>query len=312
MSPPTIQPHEAQRQHWLINARSGNGAGAHLLSHVQGFPHLTAEAINFASLAAQIAAIPVDETIIVAGGDGTFASVLSLPEIVTRRVTCIPLGTANDLTRELGISKFVKGISAKDLPTQIANLPTQPFALWSAVVDGCTYPFANYLSIGYEGAVVRDFAAWRRRTTISGKFTNRIAYTLFGIAHSLKRIRGLSVCADARDTEPLSPTTGIILTNIKSHLGLGLSNAESSASDDVIECVSVTNVLGFTAMIGASLGLLSPPHVFTSGRTITISGIPHNTPMQIDGETAPSILHGELRVSLRHFANVSTAVQPPQ
>jgi diacylglycerol kinase family enzyme len=294
-------------QYWLINARSGNGAGDRLLNELQGISHVVAVVINFASLVEQVSSIPSEATIVVAGGDGTFASVLSLPEVKTRKVACIPLGTANDLSRELGISSLVKRLSTQEMPEKITTLPTRPFALWNVVVDGRDLSFANYLSIGYEGAVVRDFAAWRSRTTLSGKITNRIAYTLFGLAHSLKRIQGLSVCTETGAPQNVPTTTGIILTNIKSHLGLGLSNSESSPSDEVIECVSVPTVLGFTAMIGASLRILSPPKVFTQGKSITISGIPHNTPMQIDGEAAPPILHGELTVSLRHFATVSTA-----
>jgi diacylglycerol kinase family enzyme len=294
-------------QLWLINPRSGNGRGAKVIAGVQGIAGVSAAPIDFTSLGSQIEEATSDATIVVAGGDGTFSSVLGRPEVGNRRVACIPLGTANDLARELGISRCLRGKPWCELPTAIETLPSSPFAVWSLLVDGKEYPCANYVSIGYEGAVVDDFARWRSNTRLSGRLANRCAYTVFGLKRSLYKIRGLSLQCDDAPPIPCTATTGLILTNIKSHLGLGLSNPISSPHDDTVECVAPPTVLGFTRMIAASVGVCSPPPVLARGKTILVTKIPSATPLQIDGEAFPPICSGELRLCLRHFVSVCKA-----
>jgi len=294
-------------QFWIINPRSGNGAGEKLVKSLRGIRGITALPISFSDLGRQLLDIPLDATIVIAGGDGTFSSVLGRPEVVDRRVACIPLGTANDLTRELGITRAIRGRAWSDLPSVIEPLPSSRYAVWSVIVDGREYPCANYVSIGYEGAVVDDFARWRSTTRRTGRLANRCAYTLFGLKRSPYKIRDLSLRCDDASPRPCRPSTGLIVTNIKSHLGLGLSNKESSPHDGTIECVSVPTVLGFSRMIAASFGIISPPPVLSRGRSLFISHIPGGTPLQIDGEAHPPIASGELRVQLRHFVAVCHA-----
>lgn len=294
-------------QLWLINPRSGNGAGSRILASLRGVNGVSALPIDFSSLGSQLKEAAHNATIVVAGGDGTFASVLGRPEVGERRVACVPLGTANDLTRELGISRALRGRAWTELPSVIEPLPCSRYAVWSVIVDGREYPCANYISIGYEGAVVDDFARWRSRTRLTGRLANRCAYTLFGLKRSLYKIRELSLICNDASPSLCRPSTGLILTNIKSHLGLGLSNKESSPHDETLECVSVPTVLGFTRMIAASFGIISPPPVLSRGRSFLITNIPVGTPLQIDGEAYPAIGSGELRVQLRHFVSVCHA-----
>lgn len=297
----------SRKQHWLINIRSGNGAGARLLDELSRVEGVEATPITFASLDQQISSIPEGDMVVVAGGDGTFSSVLGSSQIRNRRTACVPLGTANDLARDIGLSRKIRGVSLQDLPNTLSRLPTQPFAVWQVSTNGTVQQFVNYVSIGYEGAVVADFDRWRKTTKLSGRLTNRIAYTLFGTRHALMRIKGLSVAGGHHPSLSCDPTTGLIITNIKSHLGLGLSNAESSPHDDTIECISVPTVFGFASMLCASLGILPPPTVLTKGTHIRISGIPKGTPMQIDGEAAAPVLSGSIECTLKHFAQVCVA-----
>ena len=127
MSPTAFPPH----QHWLINIRSGNGAGAQLLRALTTSDRVTASPIEFSKLNEQIAAIPADSMVVVAGGDGTFSSVLGSASIGDRPVACIPLGTANDLAREIGITKKARRTPLRDLPDMLQGLSTRPFAVWS-------------------------------------------------------------------------------------------------------------------------------------------------------------------------------------
>ena len=296
-----------RHQHWLINVRSGNGAGEQLLTSLLRLDGVTATPIDFGSLEQQISSIPTDCLLVVAGGDGTFSAVLGSSSLGDRHVATVPLGTANDLSREIGISRTIRGASFRDVPDILAALPTRPFAVWNVSVNGATQTFVNYVSIGYEGAVVADFDAWRKSSRFSGRLINRVAYTLFGTRHALTRINGLSVATESIPHHACPPMTGLIITNIKSHLGLGLSNSESSPFDETIECVSVPTVLGFASMIGASLGVLSPPPILTKGARIRITGIPDNTAMQIDGESSATVRGGTIECSLKHFARLCVA-----
>ena len=294
-------------QHWLINERSGNGDGARLLRALSGVRGVTASPINFERLKDQIDSVPDTHDIVVAGGDGTFSAVLGESSVVERSVACVPLGTSNDLTRELGISERLRNAPHQTIPDILAPLDHKEFAMWEVIFGDNRRAFANYVSIGYEGAVVSDFAEWRAKNRWSGRMVNRLAYAIFGTRHSLTSIGGLSVKKDDEPPIECAPTTGLIITNIRSHLGLGLSNAESSPHDDLIECISVPNVLGFVSMIAASSGLLSPPAVLARGHSITVSGIPSGTPIQIDGESYPPVSDGEIRIRLKHFVKLRLA-----
>lgn len=297
-------------QHWLINARSGNGAGERLNIALQDTKGVTAEAIRFDNLSEQIKAIPPEALLVVAGGDGTFSSVFGMTEARDREVACVPLGTANDLAREFSISRLLRGARYTDYPSILSRLPFRRCAVWSVLADGREVPFINYVSIGYEGAVVRDFAEWRSRTPFRGRVANRVAYTIFGLRHALIRLPHLIIQDEHNSPRSCPPTTGVIITNIKSHLGMALSNMASDPSDDIIEAVSVSNVFGFARMMLAGLRLPVDLTPIVTGKQISIGNIPPGTPLQIDGESSPSVEGGEFKVRFKHFVRIACESAP--
>lgn len=297
----------AAPQLWLINARSGNGAGRNLLRALSNRHDVVAVSLDFDTLAEQLTQSAHASRLVVAGGDGTFASVLcalSLPDIP---VAVMPLGTANDLARELGISQRVKGISTNDLPDLFARLPVRDFATWNLRNGSRIVPFCNYASIGYEGKVVSDFSAWRSRTRLSGRWINRFMYSLFGTKNMLSRIHGLAVRADDAPMQHCGPMLGVLLTNIRSHLGLGFSNGVGSPFDSRLECISSSTALSYISMLGASLHVASAPTPLVSGERIEISGVPRGTALQIDGEPGGILEDPIVSVELRRFVKVAVA-----
>jgi hypothetical protein len=297
----------SRSQHWLVNIRSGNGAGEELLAALHGVDGVFAEAINFQDLPSQIRSSSPDALIVVAGGDGTFSAVCGTADAKDRAIACIPLGTANDLAREFSLDRLLRGAPYRSYPSLIRKLPLGRCAVWTVEIDGTRVPCINYVSVGYEGAVVRDFSAWRARSTLQGRLLNRIAYTIYGLRHGLYRITGPRVDNDAGESRSCSSTTGLIVTNIQSHLGLGLSNTLSDPSDATIECVNVSTVLGFLRMMLASVGIGHGLPLFARGGSLIIKNIPPQTPVQIDGESHPSLERGELSVEFRHFINAASA-----
>jgi diacylglycerol kinase family enzyme len=272
-----------------------------------GRANLTVHEINFTTLPEYLSTIPSDALVIVAGGDGTFSAVLGSPHMKGREVACIPLGTANDLAREFSITRYLAGARYEHYPHLIRELPFEPCSVWTLHVDGSEVPFVNYVAIGYEGAVVRDFAAWRARIPCRGRLANRIAYTTFGLQHAWTLYKNLSLSDLSGAVRQCPPTTGIIITNIKSHLGMALSNTKSNPGDELIESVSVSTIFGFARMIAAGIGLPIAPSPLLRSNRISIENIPANIPLQIDGESAPEVTDGKLHVTFRHFVQIASA-----
>ena len=294
-------------QRWLINPLSGNRAGERLVERLSGLTGLAVEPIRFGQLEEQLLSARDASQLVVAGGDGTFASVLSCLSLGETPVVCMPLGTANDLARELGIAQLIRGKRVEDLPELFAALPSRSLAIWELRSGERVLPFCNYAALGYEGAVVHDFDAWRRRAGRSGKAINRLMYAAFGIRRTFSRLTGVTLAAAGESTLTCPQSMGLIATNIKSHLGLGFSNSHSSPFDSRIECVLTPTALSYLRMVASGFGLASPPAVFASGESLCIENLPLGTALQVDGEAAEPVSSPTATISLRRFANVSTA-----
>lgn len=284
-------------QLWLINSASGSSAGKRLLDVAQRWQGIRAEPLDFLRLPEQLRSAASASRLVVAGGDGTFSTVLASPDLGDVPVVCMPLGTANDLSRELGLLTFVNRSDVRDLPALFSSLPTKQFTIWQARSGQRVMPFCNYFALGYEGAVLRDFSAWRSRTHYSSRLLNRMAYSFFGARHMLNRLRGVELSLEGNAAQPCPSNLGILVSNVRSHLGLGLSNLESSPFDTTIECVVTRTVLSYPRMITASLGLTRPPHTFAAGRSLRFSRLPKGTLVQLDGEAIDPLQEGELEIA---------------
>ncbi len=291
----------------LVNPRSGNGAGEALGRALSA--HGQVHPICFDQLDAQLAEARSFDCIVVGGGDGTISSVLTSPTLPDRPVLPIALGTANDLARDLGILRALKGIPWEAIPVVTGSWMSRPFATWQLTFDGLTIPFSNYCSLGFEGATVADFHNWRAQSSSSGRARNRIMYTFFGLRHLSSRLRGLEVSCDSSAVKLERACMSLIFTNIRSYLGLGLSNATGSPADKKLECITTGSVLDYARFIGASSGLVSPPAALCSGSTISVHSIPPQTPLQVDGEAKQPILGGRLQITLRKVISI---LAPPE
>lgn len=153
----------ASKQLWLINPRSGNGVGQRLLKKVSGCPGVVSVPLDFSRLPEQLERAARFDLLVVAGGDGTAASVLCstyLPEVP---VLPMPLGTANDLARELGIARAVSGIETKALPGLFAGLPAQDFATWELRFEGEAAHFVAMRPLDMRGGSCLSLALGARR-----------------------------------------------------------------------------------------------------------------------------------------------------
>lgn len=267
-------------------------------------PHESVHLIRFDRLDEQLAEAQAFNCIVVGGGDGTISSVLTSPALPDRPVLPIALGTANDLARDLGILQALKGVPWAEIPAATSSWASRPFATWQLSVDGLTIPFSNYCSLGFEGATVTDFQQWRARALRTGRVRNRMMYVFFGLRHFSSRLRGLGVKCDTERFVLEQPCMSLIFANIRSYLGLGLSNASGSPSDQMLEGLTTTSILDYMRIIGASCGVAAPPKTLCSGSMISVHSIPPQTYLQVDGEPKRPICGGSLEISFRRMISV--------
>ena len=289
-------------QCWLINTRSGRREGERLAQALESL--VTVVPIDFTQLEQQLAFAGRFDRIIVAGGDGTFSAVLTSRFLPDRPVALVPLGTANDLARELGTFRAVRRGSWSELPEMIDQFHERPHACWDIQSGETTLSFCNYISLGFEGAVVSDFDRWRNQTTIHSRIVNRLMYVWFGLRHWFLRLRGIGVRVDRGASYFIRPTRGIIFTNIQSHMGCGISAQGVNPSDDALECVIASSPLDYARMV---LSLWSPvpaPRSLCRGSFIEISDIPIGTAIQVDGEAARPLPDKHATITFRKFARV--------
>lgn len=289
-------------QLWLVNTRSGGYRGARVLEALRD--RVEACALDFSQLSKQLERGSVFNRIVVVGGDGSFASVLTSPYLPSRPVALIPLGTANDLAREFGMCRAIKGLSWDDLPGLVESLSETPLAIWDLFVDGMTRSFCNYCSLGFEGAVVADFLAWRATQTRHGVFKNRAVYGLLGAKWIATRLRGLTISSDINNAVQVPATRGIVVSNVKSHMGIGVLTPISDPGDNRIECVNASSPLDYLRMIASPMRLLPPLKSLVQGSEITIMGIPAGTHIQVDGEAHPPVMGGTVRVSFKKQTSI--------
>ncbi len=298
-------PAEKPQQLWLVNPRSGGCAGERLLEQLRLCPGVRAEPLDFGRLPEQIETARASSRLVIAGGDGTFSAVLSSPLLGNTPVVCMPLGTANDLARELGLRDLVRRARIEELPGIFSSLPLKPIAIWQARSGSRIMPFCNYLALGFEGAVVRDFSSWRANARWTSRAANRLRYSLYGTRRMFFRLTGLELSVDGAPARACPSGVGLLVSNIRSHLGLGLSNQGGSPFDDTVECIVPSTILTYVRMVAASLRLASAPAPFVAGRALRIGGVLPGTPLQIDGEAQAPLQDRELEVSLLRFAHVA-------
>lgn len=294
------------RQLWLINFRSGNWQGARLAQAMSA--RVSVRELDFSRLRQQLQEAAEFERVIVVGGDGTFATILNeasedASPLWHKSIGLMPIGTANDLAREVGTYELCTGVPSDDLVSAFDTLSERQLAIWELAADGKRYGFCNYASLGFEGAVVGDFHRWRTKSKLQHRLLNRAMYAFFGARHLLSSIpetlideRGVGVtCAR---------TCGIILSNVKSHMGIGVLSSESDPFDDLIECVRASPPFDYARMIATKAGLSPSLRALHRGREFSIRGLPPQTPLQIDGETRPAVDGGTVEVRLKGYARV--------
>ena len=285
----------------LVNSRSGGNKGAEIAKLLPGLKLSGIDEIEV-KLLDESSPLPLAQEVenkyshvLVAGGDGTFSSVLG--NYLNSKIDFIllPLGTGNDLARELGLKKIWRN-NLQAFLVHCLNLPVETLQIWQANLlsensEPKAFRFLNYISFGWDGLIVQRFEELRRKGIFpSGKFGpwgNRSLYALAALKYPYYQLPSLSIEADSKLIELNASLRSLIISNICSVMGLGMTNLKGNISDDQIEICEVRNVFDYVKMI-LPAKLRSPRKLCSvvQAKDIVVKFNNQNipAPIQVDGE----------------------------
>jgi len=307
------------RYGFLINPVSGSGRGRRvqedLPSLLEGLglsrSSWTSELTLPGELSAQACRILSEcDRLIVAGGDGTIGQAmegLRQSGRMDAALGVIPLGTGNDLARELRLLGVLerKGLSA--LLGALLEDRIVPMDLWD--VGGRTV-LANYLSFGVDGWITEVFGRSRnlapgRHSTLAIKF----GYAKAGLGSLSRRlppdfrIRGRLADGSELD-ESLGGYKALLALNVGSYASGLLQPARTRADDGLLTLLALPRLWHYPVLLSsASLPRFQSmfqrrflPLWQVSSFEATWSG---RNALQVDGEGRRDLLsEGRLAVSL--------------
>jgi diacylglycerol kinase family enzyme len=295
----------------LVNPSSGGGRGRSVIAELERLFQNnqfsgSVEPINFIHLSQQLKSLRERDCLLIAGGDGTISQVVSKAKEFSKPIGILPLGTGNDLARELGIppvadiSKLEEIIRHFDLKRYI-NLTT-----WEVLFLDKQYTMLNYLSIGFDASVAYRFNQTRNVGILtllqSSTWGRRLLYLLVSIVTVKEKVAvDLVLLLNEKLVALPAHTSSLILANIRSYMGIGNSNEYGDPEDSQLEIMACRSLLSHAAMISPHFSGFSPKLVGT-GEYITFSSETKSLFLQIDGE--PFHLSPQTKVNVAHSSSI--------
>lgn len=313
---------------FLVNPVSGSGSGLRLREHLTTrLPQLGLPPDRWtcdltrpgAQLIEQVAELSRDfQRIVVAGGDGTIG--MSLQGLVrgeprTCALGVIPLGTGNDLARELRLlGEFERGGVDSLLETFLLDR-TAPLDLWN--VNG-TATMVNYVSLGLDGKATENFA---RRRILGGSHSvlaNKCRFAQAGIlalTHRLPKDFRMRIHRNGAVQEIALPGRRTLAIHNICHYAAGLMRVAETRPDDGL--LTVTCFPSMATYAGIFLR-----RFLTRGR-IGTGMLPMwkadriecfwsgDVGLQIDGEGRPDLREAGY-LDIAHIARVQVLVGNPE
>ncbi len=289
----------------LINPVAGGRNGNRLFSKLKKLQTADKfngciEILNQKEIPQQLKRAKDFDKIIIAGGDGTIAEVMSSMDESFPALGILPLGTGNDLARELGVQSKFSFNNLEKILEYYKTAKTKDIRIWKLKYGQNfenSIKFINYVSFGMDAAIVDTFTSLRKSKNYKlisklGANGNRLTYALAGMRHCLNMLslKDLIITSDSvRLNLPTQECRALIFTNIKSMMGLGISNNQSSYFDDKVELVITDSILNYLSMILKLKGPFSKPKFISSAQYWKIENIGKVIPVQIDGESKPEI-----------------------
>lgn len=241
------------------------------------------------------------DVLVIAGGDGTISRIVNQLDQIKPPIFIIPLGTGNDLAREVG-SKLRPGANIiVKLVEEISRSRVEALQVWRFENQefGANLLFVNYISFGFDARIIEVFHQMRSSNSrLVGKYGatgNRIAY-------ALASLRCLPTCFSPLQLNFIKPKIGaarmpsLMFTNIQSMAGLGRSNQLSNFSDRLIEGLRVRSPLDYFPIVtNCAVPAIHPHYLGQAGNWEF--DLLKSCFVQIDGEPFNSLVAGRCTIS---------------
>lgn len=211
-------------------------------------------------------------TIIAVGGDGTINTIINSMPQGSATLGIIPLGTANVMARELGIS------SQQDAIARIARGTLRTFSVGEASSAAGVRRFVLMAGIGADAEAVADVRPSEKR------LLGRGAYVLAGLRRCINWDNRLITVSCGEQTRRCN---SLIIANAAHYAGPYCLVPQASLFDSQLVIAPLPfagplGLLGFTATVFLR-GRYKVPDAFYSGRElISITG---DKPVQLDGDS---------------------------
>jgi diacylglycerol kinase family enzyme len=305
---------------FLVNPFSGGKKGRALCDLLRARGVKNVIELDLSRTPEQFAAARGHGLIVLGGGDGTVSHALQALRGYAGRIAVFPLGTANDLARELGLFPHFSMQHIERMIALVENTSGRPFSLWEAAPANGSGPralFCNYLSLGWDAAVVGDVDDWRRRDGLrvlfrGGVASNRAAYAAAALARLGRgRLRGVEVRAleGSGPSFRIERAMSLLFPNIRSIMGFGCSSPFADPHDETIEAIAVTSVAQYFAMVARRVIALRAA-VRPQARGWEIHGVPPGTALQVDGEIRRDFAAESYRIS--HAGKITMTFVGPE
>lgn len=299
------------RFYCLLNTRSGRQEGRYvsdLLNDLieSGDHEGVVEEIDFDRIEQQVERCHNADYVLIAGGDGTISALA--PYLVGHdlKVGILPLGTGNDLAKEIGVWSHFRLDTLEDLLSAYRKQHPRKISIWR-LEFGDQFQFSdhfcNYVSFGYCASAVADFTKWRRKFgwlgERFGRFGNRAIYGTAALKNLMaKSLPELKIRAHSNGEVAVGPARSLLFANIRSIMGLGRSNALSDPEDDQLEALQIGSVLNYFSMLGPDSAPLPRARSIGASREWEVLDIPENVSVQLDGESLHLLGSRQFRIRL--------------
>lgn len=273
---------------------------------------------------------------LIAGGDGTVGWVLSAAESLKltdrSEFGLLPLGTGNDLSRELGWGSGHSGpVDPKEIFLLLQTAKKRWLDRWTISIEnprhlGLKMPgkqlhISNYASIGVDALVTLNFHRKRSRMprVLSGRLMNKLLFFHYGTKDVLERAcanlsDSIELHLDGRPILDLPKLEGVVFLNIPFwgagvrpwELGIRPKSLKSSICDRKMEIFGLYSSFHIAQM---QVGLSEPYRIGQASevKLIVKGSIRQRFPMQADGEPW---LQGPAEITISHAGQVCLLASP--
>lgn len=277
---------------FVVNPRSGAEQGTALVQALRDFSdNLSCDSSvivldKFTNAASEVSKSKYD-VVLVAGGDGTIQNLLPVLLESGSVLGILPLGTGNDLAKELGHYRRLTSRNISSAAEELLRGRAIEISIWRYVGERFNGLFSNYISFGLDGVVTREFETLRSKGRASrfglGRIKNRLLYMRAGLkAFGYKIPENVFATASERSFECSGAKT-VVFTNLRSYTGLGWITSNSEPTDNLLEFVVMNSVLDYLKLFPRKLFRLGIKNG-ASAEAWTVDFGSHQAPFQVDGE----------------------------